>query len=861
MVSSVIWRFKRGVRRAESTRMTTEPNAPARRFRSGAVVASTPEARVRELLGDGVRMYAVYEDQLREAGQAGDVELVLRLAAVAAECPDGQRAYAAQRLAASLLIAMASQHGREADARIAPLDAVVRLLVPVLDRTPHEPELLDLLGVATYELGDATLARRVFGAVCELEPDHETARTHLRSVAAALRSGGTPSATSPQRAPALADARTTIRSIVDRAARLPERSISLCMIVKDEEDMLPGCLSAVAPFVDELVIVDTGSSDRTREIASEYGAKVVEFEWNGSFSDARNESLRHATGDWILWLDADEHLVAADGPQLRDLARRTWVEGFHIIETHFLGAGDGDTASHAPMRMFRRRPEHAWRGTVHEQVLWALPSWLPGRVQHSTVRVDHYGYLSSVVQDRSKNERNLALLMSQVEQERTAFTCFNIGSEHAQLGAWPDAKAWFEEALTLLKASGDGWHRDTWVPLLVNRTTSARRVTGDIDGALELAGEALELWPEYTDLEYERAHAHADALDWKRAAQHARAALAMGDAPARFVAVSGKGTFQARHLLATALRAAGDHAAAREQLELALAEAPYYLSSLTELTDLLLRSGSDPAEVSAAIDSVLGDRAWSAQPNVMVGAVFHEAGAFDAAEVRYDRALAAAPASATARVARAELRLAQRRLAEAWDDAMAVDELDPFAGMAGMTAFLAAVAMGDASKVVAPAERIARSTTVPAVERSVYVAWRQLLDPDDAVHVIVPTGPDAARVLVRNLEALARLEATDAFELLHGLGTRIIPDGRQRGLRMADLYLRLQFADMAGEELMLVAQEHGPDAVVLAGLGKVATMKQMWEDAEIFLSEAVQLDPTQQEATRLLAAVRDRIAG
>ena len=859
--SSVIWRFKRVGATAESTSMSTESTAPGRRFRSGAVVASTPEERVRELLGDGVRMYAVYEDQLRDAGQAGDVDLVLRLAAVAGESPDAQRAYAAQRLAASLLIAMASQHSRDSELRIAPLDAAVGMLVTTLDRDPHEPELLDLLGVACYELGDATLARRVFEAVCELEPNHESARTHLRSVATALRTGSTPEATPARATPALTGARAVIRSIVERAVRLPERTISLCMIVKDEADMLPGCLAAVAPFVDELVIVDTGSVDRTREIAAEFGAKVVEFEWNGSFSDARNESLRHATGDWILWLDADEHLVEADGPQLRELARRTWVEGFHVIETHFLGAGEGDTAAHEPMRMFRRRPEYVWRGTVHEQVAWALPSWLPGRVQHSTVRVDHYGYLSSVVQDRSKNERNLALLMAQVEQERTAFTCFNIGTEHAQLGAWGEARRWFEDALELARAAGDGWQHDTWVPLLVNRTVSARRVTGDVEGAVALAGEALAWWPEYTDLEYERAQAYADVFDWERAATHARAALELGDAPARFVAVSGKGSFQARHLLATALRARGDHDGAREQLELALAEAPYYLSSLTELADLLLRTGRDPIEVSTVVDEVLGERAASTQPNVLLGAVFHEAGAFDEAERRYDRALETSSSSAPARVARAELRLAQGRLADAWADAMAVDEFDPYAGAAGMTAFLAAAAMGETDRIVAPAERIARSTTLPASERSIYVAWRQLLDPDDAVHVIVPTGPDAARVLMRNLEALARLEATDAFEVLHGLVARVVPDGRERGLRLADLYLRLQFADMAGEELMLVAQEYGPDAAVLAGLGKVATMKQMWEDAEIFLSEAVQLDPTQHEATRLLEAVRERIAG
>ncbi len=81
------------------------------------------------------------------------------------------------------------------------------------------------------------------------------------------------------------------------------------MIVRDEEEMLPRCLAAVADAVDEIIIVDTGSVDRTIEIARSFGAQVIEREWTGSFSDARNASFDAATGDWILYLDADEVLV------------------------------------------------------------------------------------------------------------------------------------------------------------------------------------------------------------------------------------------------------------------------------------------------------------------------------------------------------------------------------------------------------------------------------------------------------------------------------------------------------------------------------------------------------------------------
>ena len=84
--------------------------------------------------------------------------------------------------------------------------------------------------------------------------------------------------------------------------------VSLCMIVKDEQERISGCLESVNGLVDEIIVVDTGSGDRTKEIARSCGAKVFSFPWTGNFAEARNESLRHATGDWIIFLDADERL-------------------------------------------------------------------------------------------------------------------------------------------------------------------------------------------------------------------------------------------------------------------------------------------------------------------------------------------------------------------------------------------------------------------------------------------------------------------------------------------------------------------------------------------------------------------------
>ena len=185
------------------------------------------------------------------------------------------------------------------------------------------------------------------------------------------------------------------RKVAAQARPVSGLRLSLCMIVKDEEEMLPGCLEPLRGVVDEMIVVDTGSTDRTVEIAESFGAKVVHFPWNGSFADARNVSIDNATGDWIMYLDADEHLEDEDAPRLRDLLGRTWREGFYLVETNYTGGEDtGSATTHLALRLWRNRPEYRFEGRIHEQKTHTMPMYLPERFETTTIRVRHYGYLN-----------------------------------------------------------------------------------------------------------------------------------------------------------------------------------------------------------------------------------------------------------------------------------------------------------------------------------------------------------------------------------------------------------------------------------------------------------------------------------
>ncbi|MFS0559085.1 glycosyltransferase family 2 protein, partial [Brevibacillus sp. 179-C9.3 HS] len=113
--------------------------------------------------------------------------------------------------------------------------------------------------------------------------------------------------------------------------------LSLCMIVKNEGNCIERCLNSVKHAVDEMIIVDTGSSDDTINICRSAGASVFSYEWNDDFASARNYGLERATGDWIIWLDADEEVDEADAVKLKELLPDTEADLFSIQLINYCG--------------------------------------------------------------------------------------------------------------------------------------------------------------------------------------------------------------------------------------------------------------------------------------------------------------------------------------------------------------------------------------------------------------------------------------------------------------------------------------------------------------------------------------------
>ncbi|MFC4999321.1 glycosyltransferase [Dactylosporangium cerinum] len=219
-------------------------------------------------------------------------------------------------------------------------------------------------------------------------------------------------------------------------------TVSLCMIVKNEEAFLRGCLESAAPAVDEMVVVDTGSTDATMEIAVAAGAVVLTDTLDGDFAKARNRALDAATSDWILVLDADERLPEAAAASVRRLASEAGAGRHAFGVTRYNFFPNGGFYTDPVVRLFRRDPGIRYHGRVAETVAPSLAEsgrgWAP-----SDVVLNHNGFSRPIAVRDAKLRMYLGLLQGRLDTEGdNPFLLMQIALSVRRLGR-------FEESLDL----------------------------------------------------------------------------------------------------------------------------------------------------------------------------------------------------------------------------------------------------------------------------------------------------------------------------------------------------------------------------------------------------------------------------
>lgn len=308
-----------------------------------------------------------------------------------------------------------------------------------------------------------------------------------------------------------------------RACRL-----SLAMIVRDNEDTIEAAMRSIKPWVDEMIVVDTGSKDQTPDICRDLGAKVFEFPWCDDFSAARNESLKHCTGDWIFWMDSDDVIDEGNGRALRALLAQAIPEtmlGF-VVQVHCPnrrndGTMDKTVVDH--VKLLRNRPDLRFEGRIHEQILPAIRA-ANGDVAFSDLFVIHAGSDQSENGKARKIERDLRILHAELEEQpEHPFVLFNLGMTYADIDEHDKAIDYLLQSINL-SDPGQSQVRKAYA-LLVGSCMQANR----IDEAWQACANGRALFPKDPELLFREGMIHHHLGRLHQAARAYLAALSNDD--------------------------------------------------------------------------------------------------------------------------------------------------------------------------------------------------------------------------------------------------------------------------------------------------------------------------------------------
>ena len=349
-------------------------------------------------------------------------------------------------------------------------------------------------------------------------------------------------------------------------------TIAVCVIAKNEEQFIGACLDSASPFVDELVVVDTGSTDRTVEIAKEHGARVEYFEWCDDFSAARNFAIDNATADWILMLDADEQLEPDSGPHLSEYAAHLPVGhcGYAIvIENRKINGAPDEVTRHAVTRFFPRRQSIRYVGAIHEDLLDVSGSGSSGAQAALQIRVAHYGYDPEVYAARAKDERNMQLLEAAHERDpHEARLVFYLGQQHFVSKRYAEACRHFQ-AVT---ERNDGTPR-FWIVEAYRMWLDALIKLGDETGLAHIARQAEEA-NALSAVSRELLATHELQRGYPGFALRQLIAALSPDAPIGMTTPDGVGGWHTRLLLAQTYQALGETESVLTELDRVFADAP-----------------------------------------------------------------------------------------------------------------------------------------------------------------------------------------------------------------------------------------------------------------------------------------------
>lgn len=271
-------------------------------------------------------------------------------------------------------------------------------------------------------------------------------------------------------------------------------TLSVCIIAKDEEKNIERCLKSIKEIADEIIVVDTGSIDNTKNIAKRFTDKVLDYSWDNDFSKARNISIKEATKDWILYLDCDESIDSSLVNIIREAIENDYYIGYYL---KLMNVIDNQLYQGAYiLRLIKNNKGFNFKGKIHEQILPSIyKKYTSEMITNLECPIYHYGYDLTEEEFNIKNKRNLDILLSYDDDEKDGFYYFNLANQYFSSKDFEDAIYFYNKSLNSKEEDAIGYK--VYIPS--NLILSYYSI-GLFESAIERCNELLKIFPKYKDL-------------------------------------------------------------------------------------------------------------------------------------------------------------------------------------------------------------------------------------------------------------------------------------------------------------------------------------------------------------------------
>lgn len=383
-----------------------------------------------------------------------------------------------------------------------------------------------LVGIARYELGDHVRAEESFARAEATAPEPFLA---VRAIGIFFARKGMKDRARHylEKARHLDPKEETVRDLLAGLgedaplAQVKAPTISACLIVKDEEAFLENCLRSIQGWVDEIIVVDTGSRDKTVEIAQRFTDRVYFHPWQNSFSIARNQAMGYATGDWILTIDADEELVSGAGTLLREAVREAGDADAIYCNVISIFSGGKKQARHNSERLLRNNGIIHYEGRVHNRVVGI------NRPKMSRVELMHYGYNVEEKKSQEKFLRTVALLKEQIQDApENPMPHHYLGTSYLARGMYRESLVESLQAIELAERFGKA---DVIYLTTHHNAALAFLELGKLHEAREYSLRALKKYPDHLDSIYMLTVLAGEEKNWRELLEYGRRFLALRD--------------------------------------------------------------------------------------------------------------------------------------------------------------------------------------------------------------------------------------------------------------------------------------------------------------------------------------------